>query len=640
MAIPESFINELNERADIVELVGRFVPLKKAGANFQGLCPFHDEKSPSFSVSPTKQFYHCFGCGAHGGALRFLMEYQGLGFIDAVKDLAGQLGMSVPEDQRSPEQRQQDAQLSERRKTLSEVLAQAADAYVGFLKRDKAPQDYLKSRGLTGQIAARFKIGWAPAGKPLAGVFADYTDPLLEESGMVVAKEDGWRNDRFRERVMFPIRNLKGEVIAFGGRIMGAGEPKYLNSPETPVFHKGREIYGLFEGRAAIQQAGFVLVTEGYMDVVALAQHGISNAVATLGTACTPEHVQKLFRFTEQIIFSFDGDKAGQKAARRALAAVLPHASDTRVVKFLFLPAEHDPDSFVREHGADAFARMVHNAMPLSRFVIEAAREDCDMASTEGRSRFVSLMKPQWLALPEGAFKRQLLGQIAGLSDLGAHELLELWGQVPPAQKTYANEYKNKSYSGSFDGSKGQKQWQKRDATPSAASLAASRRKPHSRDDRAVQLLLTHMAAWDALSSAEHALLCQLPEPHGSIMRWLEEQLQEEGPQAWVVLRTQLPADWALAAEQLVSRLPDLPQRLQAVSGQAQAALQGDLQEMRSIIIDLDIDALQAESHDLAEQAAQNPDPKTIAALQAVQHNIQQRKADKTLLLAQRRDKT
>ena len=376
------------------------------------------------------------------------------------------------------------------------------------------------------------------------------------------------------------------------------------------------------------------------MDVVALAQHGISNAVATLGTACTPEHVQKLFRFTEQIIFSFDGDKAGQKAARRALAAVLPHASDTRVVKFLFLPAEHDPDSFVREHGADAFARMVHNAMPLSRFVIEAAREDCDMASTEGRSRFVSLMKPQWLALPEGAFKRQLLGQIAGLSDLGAHELLELWGQVPPAQKTYANEYKNKSYSGSFDGSKGQKQWQKRDATPSAASLAASRRKPHSRDDRAVQLLLTHMAAWDALSSAEHALLCQLPEPHGSIMRWLEEQLQEEGPQAWVVLRTQLPADWALAAEQLVSRLPDLPQRLQAVSGQAQAALQGDLQELRSIIIDLDIDALQAESHDLAEQAAQNPDPETIAALQAVQHNIQQRKADKTLLLAQRRDKT
>lgn len=636
MAIPESFIAELNDRADIVELVGRFVPLKKAGANFQGLCPFHDEKSPSFSVSPAKQFYHCFGCGAHGNALRFLMEYQGLGFIEAVKELAGQLGMPVPEDNRSREERERDAQLQVRRKTLSEVLAQAADAYVQALKREPAAQNYLKGRGLTGQIAARYKIGWAGAGKPLAGVFADYTDPLLEESGMVIASDDGRRYDRFRERIMFPIRNLKGEVIAFGGRITDKGEPKYLNSPETPLFHKGREIYGLFEGRAAIQQAGFVLVTEGYMDVVALAQHGISNAVATLGTACTSEHVQKLFRFTEQIVFSFDGDKAGQKAARRALAAVLPFASDTRVVKFLFLPSEHDPDSFVRQHGADAFDRMVHSAMPLSRFILEAAREDCDMASTEGRSRFVSLIQPQWLALPEGAFKRQLLGQISELAELGSHELLELWGLAEPSQKLQ----KNRSYSGSSDAKKWQKDWKKQSATPSAASLAASRRKPNSRDDRAVQLLLTHMAAWDALSAAQHAVLCQLPQPHGAMMCWLEEQLQEEGPQAWQVLAQHLPPEWAQDAQQLISRLPDLPQRLRTVSSLAPATLESDLQELRIIIIDIEIDTLQSESAELAVLAAQNPSPEYITALMTAQQRIKQLKADKALFLDQRRKVT
>ena len=636
MAIPESFIAELNDRADIVELVGRFVPLKKAGANFQGLCPFHDEKSPSFSVSPAKQFYHCFGCGAHGNALRFLMEYQGLGFIEAVKELAGQLGMPVPEDNRSREERERDAQLQVRRKTLSEVLAQAADAYVQALKREPAAQNYLKERGLTGQIAARYKIGWAGAGKPLAGVFADYTDPLLEESGMVIASDDGRRYDRFRERIMFPIRNLKGEVIAFGGRITDKGEPKYLNSPETPLFHKGREIYGLFEGRAAIQQAGFVLVTEGYMDVVALAQHGIGNAVATLGTACTSEHVQKLFRFTEQIVFSFDGDKAGQKAARRALAAVLPFASDTRVVKFLFLPSEHDPDSFVRQHGADAFDRMVHSAMPLSRFILEAAREDCDMASTEGRSRFVSLIQPQWLALPEGAFKRQLLGQISELAELGSHELLELWGLAEPSQKLQ----KNRSYSGSSDGKKWQKDWKKQSATPSAASLAASRRKPNSRDDRAVQLLLTHMAAWDALSAAQHAVLCQLPQPHGAMMCWLEEQLQEEGPQAWQVLAQHLPPEWAQDAQQLISRLPDLPQRLRTVSSLAPATLESDLQELRIIIIDIEIDTLQSESAELAVLAAQNPSPEYITALMTAQQRIKQLKADKALFLDQRRKVT
>ena len=631
MAIPESFIAELNDRADIVELVGRFVPLKKAGASFVGLCPFHGEKSPSFHVTPSKQFYYCYGCGASGDALRFLMEYQGMEFIEAIKELASEVGMQVPEDNRSREERERDAQLQVRRKTLSEVLAQAADAYVGFLKRTPTAQNYLKGRGLTGQIAARFKIGWAPTGKPLAGVFADYTDPLLEESGMVVAKEDGWRNDRFRERIMFPIRNLKGEVIAFGGRITGAGEPKYLNSPETPVFHKGREIYGLFEGRAEIQQAGFVLVTEGYMDVVALAQHGIGNAVATLGTACTPEHVQKLFRFTDQIIFSFDGDKAGQKAARRALAAVLPHASDTRSVKFLFLPPEHDPDSFVRQHGADAFYRLVHSAMPLSRFVIEAAREECDMSSTEGRSRFVSLIKPHWELLPDGAFKRQLLGDIADLANLGQHELLELWGLIKP-EKSGTQNYKKESYSGRFSGGK----WQKRPENPSAEQLAATRRKPQSKQDRAAQLLLTHQAAWDELGSAQHALLCQLPAPHGPLFTWLESQLHEEGPQAWVVLAQQLPPEWGSSARELVARLPDLPERQRLLSSQPAQSLASDSQELRGILLDLELAQHEGISQTQAGAAAADPSPQNFADYQATLAAIKQLKLQKALLEQQR----
>ena len=425
MAIPESFIAELNDRADIVELVGRFVPLKKAGANFQGLCPFHDEKSPSFSVSPVKQFYHCFGCGAHGNALRFLMEYQGLGFIEAVKELAGQLGMPVPEDNRSREEREREAQLQVRRKTLSEVLAQAADAYVQALKREPAAQNYLKGRGLTGQIAARYKIGWAGAGKPLAGVFADYTDPLLEESGMVIASDDGRRYDRFRERIMFPIRNLKGEVIAFGERITDKGEPKYLNSPETPLFHKGREIYGLFEGRAAIQQAGFVLVTEGYMDVVALAQHGISNAVATLGTACTSEHVQKLFRFTDAIVFSFDGDSAGRKAAWRAMTNALPYTSDTRTIKFLFLPPEHDPDSFVREFGADKFNAQISTAMTLSEFLLYGLKQAAPEANAEARARQLHLAKPLLQAMPNNALRTQIIQAIAEQLRISSNDVID-----------------------------------------------------------------------------------------------------------------------------------------------------------------------------------------------------------------------
>ncbi|MBC8057435.1 MAG: DNA primase, partial [Rhizobiales bacterium] len=439
--IPPAFIHDLLARVDIVEIVGRHVQLKKGGANLSGLCPFHAEKSPSFTVSPSKQFYHCFGCGANGDAIRFLTEYSGMTFIDAVKDLSQQVGLQVPEEDSSPAERELAAAHKQRRSTLTEVLAKAAEAYRKHLKQSPRAVEYLKGRGLSGGIAAQFGLGYAPEGwRSLASVFPSYDDPLLEESGMVIAKDgddgstdeaDRKRYDRFRDRIMFPIRSVQGDVIGFGGRVLDRGEPKYLNSPETPVFRKGRELYGLFEGRAGIRQRGHALVVEGYMDVVALAQSGFGNAVATLGTACTPEHLQKLFRFTDSVVFSFDGDKAGRRAAGRALEASLPHASDTRTIRFLFLPTEHDPDSYVREFGATAFEACIAQAVPLSRQLIEAAGEGCDLATAEGRAHMLANAKPLWSALPEGTLKRQLLADIAAVARDDVDQLLRQWGHAP-----------------------------------------------------------------------------------------------------------------------------------------------------------------------------------------------------------------
>ena len=357
MAIPQSFIQELLSRVDVVDVVGKYVQLKKGGANFMGLCPFHGEKSPSFTVSPSKQFFHCFGCGKNGNAIGFLMEHTGMTFVEAVKDLAQQVGMQVPDEQQSPEDRARAAAQKARQDTLTDILEKAGESWRKHLKETPRAVAYLKGRGLSGQIAKRFGLGYAPDGwRNLASVFPKYDDPLLAESGLVIQGDDDKRYDRFRDRIMFPIRNVKGECIGFGGRVLGDGTPKYLNSPETPVFHKGRELYGLFEAREALHSAGYVLVTEGYMDVVALAQLGFPNAVATLGTACTPDHVQKLFKFTDAVVFSFDGDAAGRRAARKALEGALPYATDTRSIKFLFLPAEHDPDSYIRAHGREGVA--------------------------------------------------------------------------------------------------------------------------------------------------------------------------------------------------------------------------------------------------------------------------------------------
>ncbi len=436
--IPQSFIQDLLNRVDIVDVVGRYVQLKKGGANFSGLCPFHNEKSPSFTVSPTKQFYHCFGCGAHGTAVGFLMEFSGMGFVEAVKDLAQSVGMVVPEqdDRLPPAQR---AEQQAKSLALSDAMTQACNFYRQQLRGARHAVDYLKGRGLTGEVAGRFWIGYAPDGwDSLRQVFPDYDNDALVEAGLVIDKSDEEgssrkRYDRFRDRIMFPIRNTKGQVIGFGGRVMGAGEPKYLNSPETPLFQKGSELYGLFEARQAIRDKGYVLVTEGYMDVVALAQFGFEQAVATLGTACTPVHVQKLLRQTDQVIFSFDGDAAGRRAARRALEACLQHASDNRTIKFLFLPTEHDPDSYIREYGNDAFERVVHEATPLSQFLIAEVTEGKDLATAEGRARAQFDAKAMIAQMPPSALRLQVLRQLAQITDSTVQELESLFELAKPA---------------------------------------------------------------------------------------------------------------------------------------------------------------------------------------------------------------
>jgi DNA primase len=435
--IPQSFITDLLNRVDIVDVVGKYVQLKKGGANFMGLCPFHNEKSPSFTVSPTKQFYHCFGCGAHGTSIGFLIEYSGMGFIDAVKDLAQNVGMVVPDadDKIPPAQR---AQMQAQSMALSEAMTTACDYYRGQLRGATDAIAYLKRRGLTGEIAARFGMGYAPGGwDNLRSVFPDYEVLALVESGLVIDKVDEEGNnrkryDRFRERIMFPIRNTKGQVIGFGGRVLDQGEPKYLNSPETPLFQKGYELYGLFEARQAIRDAGYVLVTEGYMDVVALAQLGFPQAVATLGTACTSTHVQKLLRQTDMVIFSFDGDKAGRKAARRALEACLPQVTDNKTIKFLFLPTEHDPDSFVRERGYEAFEQEIHEAMPLSQFLLREVAGDHDLSSPEGRARTQFDAKPLLQAMTPTSLRLQIVRGLAGMTESTPSEIEGLFELAKP----------------------------------------------------------------------------------------------------------------------------------------------------------------------------------------------------------------
>ena len=496
--IPQSFIQDLLNRVDIVDVVGRYVQLKKGGANFSGLCPFHNEKSPSFTVSPTKQFYHCFGCGAHGTAIGFLMEYSGLGFVESVKDLAQNVGMTVPEqeDRLPPAQR---AELQAKTLALSDSMTLACNFYRQQLRSARPAIDYLKGRGLTGEIAAKYGIGYAPDGwDSLREVFTDYDSDVLVEAGLIIDRSDEdnshrKRYDRFRDRIMFPIRNTKGQVIGFGGRVMGAGEPKYLNSPETPLFQKGSELYGLFEARQAIRDKDYVLVTEGYMDVVALAQYGFEQAVATLGTACTATHVQKLLRQTDNVIFSFDGDAAGRRAARRALEASLPHASDSRSIKFLFLPTEHDPDSYVREHGTSQFEQMVQDATPLSQFLLSEVTEGKDLGTAEGRARAQFDAKPLIQSMPPSGLRLQLLRQLAQLTDSTPQELEGLFelGRSTPAGR--------------------------------APRPAVKRRPPVELERQVLRLLLAHPAMHDILDNKALDLIAQSAPDEGATLRAVVE---------------------------------------------------------------------------------------------------------------------
>ena len=417
--IPQEFIQSLLGRADIVDVIDRFVKLRKAGANFQALCPFHNEKSPSFSVSPSKQFYHCFGCGAHGNAIGFLMEYSGLAYPEAIRQLAEQYGLEVPET-RATYEKSAAAQAPGLVQRMNEALAY----YRAELKKSKPAIDYLKGRGLTGEVAARYGLGYAPDGwQNLEAVWPDYATAELKDTGLVIDSdpEEGRKSrryDRFRHRVMFPILDSRGHVIGFGGRVIGAGEPKYLNSPETPLFEKGRELYGLYQARRAIRDANRVIVVEGYMDVVALAQMGVENAVATLGTATTPVHVGKLLKLADNVVFCFDGDAAGRKAAWRALEVSLPVLADGKLVSFLFLPPEDDPDTFVRREGRAAFEAAVDSARPLSQFLYAELTSQVDLATDEGRARLVTLARPlvgQVVAPALGALLRSRLAELARL---------------------------------------------------------------------------------------------------------------------------------------------------------------------------------------------------------------------------------
>ncbi len=438
MIIPPSFIHDLLNRVNIVDAIDRHVSLKKAGANYIACCPFHSEKTPSFTVSPTKQFYHCFGCGAHGNAINFLMEYSGYSFVDAVQNLAALVGMPMPESQPvSPKtsplttSAKPDNAAASTTLDIYEVMQVATRFYQKQLKQSNDAVNYLKKRKLTGQTAVHFAIGYAPnEWQNLATVFPDYnaekTRNILVRAGLVIAHDNGKFYDRFRDRIMFPILNQKGQIIAFGGRAVDHGEPKYLNSPETDIFIKGHEIYNLYSARKAIRDAKCVIVVEGYMDVVALSQHGIDYAVATLGTAVTDFHIRQLLRYSDKIVFCFDGDNAGKKAARRALENSLAQLSDGKTVQFLFLPENEDPDSFIHQHGKNAFERLIAQSSPLSEFLLAAFSQKLNLHRTEDRAKFIHDIKPFIQSINAPALSILLLKRMAQMCDMDLHDLKTL----------------------------------------------------------------------------------------------------------------------------------------------------------------------------------------------------------------------
>ncbi|HEZ4589637.1 TPA: DNA primase [Neisseria meningitidis] len=441
--IPSDFIDELLAKTDIVDIIDEQVPLKKGGANYMACCPFHKEKTPSFSVSPTKQFYHCFSCGAHGSAIGFVMEHQGLSFPEAVQFLADRVGMIVPKVRGQNDNPEVRAERKKKQQTLEETTAAAADFYAQQLKFNPAAKAYLDKRGLSAEVIAHYGLGYAPDGwQPLAQVFQLYPNTALVDTGMVIDNE-GRYYDRFRHRIMFPIRNPRGQVIGFGGRVLDDSKPKYLNSPDTPLFDKGKNLYGLYEGRAAVKEAERILVVEGYMDVVALAQFGVGYGVAALGTATTAEHVKILMRQADSIYFCFDGDSAGRKAAWRALENALPQLKDDKSLHFLFLPEEHDPDSYIRAYGKAQFEdALLNQSKPLSEYFWEHLSDGIHLNTQEGKAELVKTSSPLLAQITAPALAYLLKQRLSELVGIDPDNLAQLLGQEAPKRHVKQKNYK------------------------------------------------------------------------------------------------------------------------------------------------------------------------------------------------------
>ena len=441
--IPSDFIDELLAKVDIVDIIDEQVPLKKGGANYMACCPFHKEKTPSFSVSPTKQFYHCFSCGAHGSAIGFVMEHQGLSFPEAVQFLADRVGMVVPKVRGQNDNPEVRAERKKKQQTLEETTAAAADFYAQQLKFNPTAKAYLDKRGLSAEVIAHYGLGYAPDGwQPLAQVFQPYPNTALVDTGMVIDNE-GRHYDRFRHRIMFPIRNPRGQVIGFGGRVLDDSKPKYLNSPDTPLFDKGKNLYGLYEGRAAVKEAGRILVVEGYMDVVALAQFGVGYGVAALGTATTAEHVKILMRQADSIYFCFDGDSAGRKAAWRALENALPQLKDDKSLHFLFLPEEHDPDSYIRAYGKAQFEdALLNQSKPLSEYFWEHLSDGINLNTQEGKAELVKTSSPLLAQITAPALAYLLKQRLSELVGIDPDNLARLLGQEAPKRHVKQKSYK------------------------------------------------------------------------------------------------------------------------------------------------------------------------------------------------------
>ncbi|MFZ9667034.1 MAG: DNA primase [Steroidobacteraceae bacterium] len=510
--IPQTFIDDIVGRTDIVELIGARVPLKKAGKEFRACCPFHDEKTPSFWVSPDKQFYHCFGCGAHGTVLGFLMNYDRLGFVEAVEELASRLGVDIPREARPNDDRSRD------QADLAGLMAEVAKHWSTKLKADSRASKYLSDRGLSAEIIQRFSIGYsANSWNEVLDRFSKDTKgrEALLACGLIIERESGTGRDgeryydRFRDRIMFPIRDARGRVIAFGGRIIDQGEPKYLNSPETVLFHKGRELYGLYEVRQSRAPLHRLMVVEGYMDVVRLHQAGIHYAVATLGTATTPEHLKRLFRLVSEVVFAFDGDRAGRAAAWRALNNSLPEVREGRQLKFLFLPEGHDPDTLVGEEGREAFEGRLDQALPLSEYLVQELTAQVDLTHADGRARFAEIARPLVAKVPEGVYRELLVERLAEAIRLPAGRLRELWAGAS---------------AGAADGGYSAA---RRSADP-AGSRASSRSAGRGGLMRQVVLALVHHPKVAArLTDADLDILSGLDEPGADILRALVSDLRE-----------------------------------------------------------------------------------------------------------------